>query len=187
MSTDDPDLARVRDLYIGWSVAERLKDVPAPGLGFSDLVAFLLEGRPLSAAQQAALFRSKHLRDQFQRLKEDLALRTGTVSRIVGLPAARAAADDTEMTERSFDDGIVTLVPSAVPNQTYIIITLQNPDAAPTRLLVESRPPGEVASTLLQPPDPDGAIRLLKDIQVEADALLLRLLRTPTSEGTFLV
>lgn len=196
MSTDDPDLTRVKDLYVGYSVAERFRGLPAPPLMFGDLVAFFIAGRPLSAAQQAALFRSKSLRDQFQRLKEDLAwrkravdgerLHAGTGDHVVGLPALRAAADDAEVSERTFDEGAVRLVASAVSHHVYVVIRLNSPASAPTRLIVESDPPGEVASTVLPSPEADGVIVILKDITVEPEALLLRLLRSPTTVGTFL-
>lgn len=195
MPTNEPDLDRVKELYVNWTVAERRADDSHPVLPFAHLVAFFLDGTPLSRAQQAALFRSPHLRDQFQRIKSDLAWRLGTTegahhdgaigTRIVGLPAARAAADDAQLSRREFDEGTLSLIQSAVPHHVYVLIRLRDPGHPPSRLVLEGSPPGEVAITTLPRPDPDGTIRLLKNLNVESEALFLRLLRSPTTEGTF--
>jgi hypothetical protein len=196
----NPNLNRVEELYVAWTLAEETPAAPRPALTFGELVAFLVEGRKLTQAQQQFLFANRKLRADFQRLKQDLAHRVidrteraEARTRVFEMPALAAAASDREVDERSFDGASLRLRPSAQPGQVYIIVQFDDPASAPSALLVESAA-GEMARMALtvdekgsrRELDDDGRLLLVKDLGNETDAQLVRLIRDPLSTGVFL-
>jgi hypothetical protein len=196
----NPNLNRVEELYVAWTLAEETPAAPRPALTFGELVAFLVEGRKLTQAQQQFLFANRKLRADFQRLKQDLAHRVidrteraEARTRVFEMPALAAAASDREVDERSFDGASLRVRPSAQPGQVYIIVQFDDPASAPSALLVESAA-GEMARMALtvdekgsrRELDDDGRLLLVKDLGNETDAQLVRLIRDPLSTGVFL-
>ena len=197
MPTDRPDLDRVDERYEAWTVAEEGPPVRAPALSFGDLVSFLSRGGSLTSDQQRLLFKDRRLRAEFQRLKEEFAASlpdddaAGPVRderigrRLFTMPAMAAAATDREVDERTFAGGTVRIRASRVPNQIYVLVTLEDARRPPRALLLEGSE-GETLMLDLPEPHEDDVIRILKDLRRAEDAAVIRLLRAPATSGTFL-
>lgn len=200
MTSDNPNLHRIEDLYVAWTLAEETAPAHRAPLSIGDLVAFLAKGKPLTHAQHRALFTNPRLRADMQRLKEELAYRisgdertesreAADTRRAFRMPALAAAATDREIDERSFDGASLRVCPSARPGHVFVILQFEDPTNTPSALLVES-PEGEMVRMALPAMYLDGEgdsrITLVKDTANAADALLISLLRNPASTGIFL-
>src|SRR3954470_9640347 len=74
MPADDAEvLRRAEELYHAWTLLDETKP-SRPPLTFSDLVAFVSDGKPLTHEQQRALFASPTLRTHYDCLKHDFAV-----------------------------------------------------------------------------------------------------------------
>lgn len=135
----------------------------------SMLWAHLTGAAPLPAGRlAAALLADPELRDTLRGMLPRAAVATGA--------RVAAAASDDRVTERAGDGFRLRLLPArGVPDQTWIMIMLDRPDPAPTRLTVL---PGDGApvSVALDPPS-DGTVQLL----VASRSDLVRGLADPTS------
>jgi len=101
------------------------------------------------------------------------------------LPAL-AAASDGALTTRRFEGGRVSIHPSRVPGQTYVILRFGNPSGAPRMMLLESAA-GEFVKRALPTVDQNGEATMVLNERSAADAGFLRLLADPTSTGTFVL
>jgi hypothetical protein len=180
------------------SFAQIRKTSQQPAVSEADLVAFLIEGRALSHAQQRALFADPGLREQFRALKAQhavaLAPRADTTSsaepaaapNLLAMPSLRAAATDPGARfSRKLAGGELQIHPAGVGNQVYVVFTLDDAAANPRILVVERARDMKLARIALPPAD-DSEILLVKDLDLPADAELIDLLRDPSSTGAFL-
>jgi len=147
-------------------------------LGIADLVDFLNDpARALTMEEQRALFADPKLRADYRRLKAQAA--------VVEMPAL-AAASDGAVNARRFEGGSVSIHPSRVPGQSYVIVRFTRPACSPRMMLLEG-PDGTVAKRALPEGDTSGEIMMVLDARSDADAGFLRLLADPTSTGTFVL
>ena len=120
------------------------------------------------AALAAALLADPSLRETLAGMLARAALAVG--------PAVAAAATGALVSERAGDGFRLRLLPSrADSDQTWIMIALDRPNAAPTRLTVLP-PAGSPATVALDPPV-DGTVQL----SAATDSLLVRVLADPAA------
>jgi len=166
--------------------------MPAARIGAAEIEALFRDGKGLSHEQQRQLFLNPQLRSLFAKCKQDYAVPLSVVrgaSRpsggVVEMQRQAAAASDGGVDQRSFDGGTAKIVKSRKREEMIIVFTLVGWERPPRALLLEGSD-GELAHSDLPQPDRDGKFLLIKNMDKEADATFVRLLRDPTSSGTFL-
>jgi len=170
------DLARRADALYAARTAMAEATRPPRRLGIAELIQFLNEpGRALTLEEQRALFADPKLRADFRRLKAQATM--------FELPAL-AAAGTGDVTARRFEGGSVTIHPSRVRGQIYVILRFPASAGAPRTMLLESTA-GDLLKRALPAADPNGEVMMVLDERSAADAAFLRLLSDPTSTGTF--
>jgi|SRR5882672_7425702 len=151
---------------------------PRRRIGLAEIVQYLNDpARALSMDEQRALFSDPKLRADFRRLK--------TAAAAAELPAL-AAASDGNVKARRFEGGSISIHPSRVPGQIYVILHFAWPSGAPRMMLLESTA-GELVKRALPAADQNGEVTMVLDERSAADAGFLRLLADPTSTGTFVL
>ena len=187
LKSDDELRRRAGELFRAWTLAEITGHNAESLLTLGDLVAFLIEGRPLSGEQQSFLFSNPRLRSDFKRLIEVFGHALPSAGRpILRMPALAAAASDREVNDRVFEGATVRIRPSIIGQQFFVQLTMEDPKASPSSLVIELPEENLTASSVLEPPDGEGRILMIKDIADKDDGLFVRLLRDPRSTGTFL-
>jgi hypothetical protein len=178
MTTDTDDIARRADqLYAARSALADAKR-PTRRFGVAEIVQFLNDpSRSLSPDEQRALFTDPRLRADYRRLKSQ----TTTFE----LPAL-AAASSGAVNARRFEGGNVSIHPSRVPGQIYVILRFAAPADTPRMMLLESAA-GDLLKRALPAADQQGEVMMVLNERSEADAGFLRLLADPTSTGTFVI
>ena len=147
-------------------------------LGVAEIVQFLSDPRrSLSMEEQRALFSDPRLRADYRRLKSQLS-----VSELPALAAASVGDVDT----RRFEGGTLSIHPSRVAGQVYVVLRLSSPGGPPRTMLLESAA-GDLLKRSLPVPDGQGELMLVLDRKIAADEAFLRLLSDPTSTGSFLL
>jgi len=159
----------------GLSEDVRPSDLP---LTFAQLVQFLSNPQAaLTAEQWRACRENPRLKADYAALKQRLC--------VAELPQA-AAASQGDLEERIFPGGRLSLRPSVVPGQVYLIVSIESEITVPRILLLEGKD-GEVDRVALPEPDPDGTMLIILDtLKNEGDARAVRLLRDPSSSGFLL-
>lgn len=145
-------------------------DLPAPaGLSPSALWAHVTGMAPIPRAElAAALLADPGLRETLAGLMQRVALATG--------PRVAAASTGERVTERGGDGFRLRLLPArGAVDQTWVMIELDRPDPAPSRLTVlpADGPPESVALDL----PVDGAVQVL----AETSSALVRALADPVA------
>jgi len=178
MTTDTDDIARRADqLYAARSALSEAKR-PTRRFGVAEIVQFLNDpSRSLSPEEQRALFTDPRLRADYRRLKSQATT--------FELPALAAASSGT-VSARRFEGGSVSIHPSRVPGQIYLILRFASPADTPRMMLLESAA-GDLLKRALPPADQQGEVMMVLNERSEADAGFLRLLADPTSTGTFVI
>jgi hypothetical protein len=177
-STDHEEIALRADKIYAARTALAEAERPAHRLGIAEIVRFLNDpGRSLSMEDQRALFADPKLRADYRRLK--------ALSAIADLPAL-AAASAGEVNARRFEGGTLTMHPSRVPDQIYVLLRFNWPTSVPRMLLLESAQ-GELIKRSLPAADAGGEAMMVLDQKNASDAGFLRLLSDPTSTGSFLL
>src|SRR5439155_10572128 len=98
--------------------------------GVAELMQFLSDPqRSLTPDEQRSLFADPQLRADFRRVKSRLSA--------VELPALAAASAGT-VDARRFDGGTISIHPSRVPGQTYVIARFGWPAGSPRTMLLEA-------------------------------------------------
>jgi hypothetical protein len=176
MTADTDDIAlRADQLYAARSALAEAKR-PARRFGVAEIVQFLNDpSRSLTTDEQRALFTDPRLRADYRRLK--------TQATTFEMPAL-AAASSGAVNARRFEGGTVTIHPSRVPGQIYVILRFAEPSGAPRMILLESAE-GDLVKRALPAADPQGEIMMV--LNERSDAGFLRLLSDPTSTGTFVL
>jgi hypothetical protein len=146
-------------------------------LGVAEILQFLNDPQhSLSMEEQRALFADPKLRADYRRLKSQVA--------IAELPAL-AAASAGDVNSRRFDGGTVSIHPSRVHGQIYVILRFNWPTPPRTMLLEDTG--GDLVKRSLPPVDANGEIMMVLDEKKTSDAAFLRMIRDPTSMGSFLL
>jgi hypothetical protein len=146
--------------------------------GVAEIVQFLNDpGRSLTMEEQQSLFANPKLRADYRRLKSQVA--------IAELPAL-AAASAGDVNTRRFEGGTVSIHPSRVPGQIYVVLRFNWPAGPPRTMLLESAG-GDLIKRVLPPADPNGEIMMVLDEKRSSDQGFLRLISDPTSTGSFLL
>jgi hypothetical protein len=179
MTTEtENDVARRADqLYAARSA---LADAGRPRhrFGVAEIVHFLGDpARSLTPEEQRALFADPRLRADYRRLKAQATT--------FEMPAL-AAASSGSVNARRFDGGSITIHPSRIPGQLYVIVRFNEPASSPRAMLLESTT-GDLVKRALPIADQQGDVMMVLDENNDADAGFLRLLADPTSTGTFVV
>ncbi len=178
MTRTPEDIERRADqLYAARSA---LADTEPTGrrLGVAEIVQFLSDPRrSLSMEEQRSLFADPRLRADYRRLK--------SLHSISELPAL-AAASVGDVDARRFEGGTLSIHPSRVAGQVYVVLRLSSPAGPPSTMLLEGAA-GELVKRSLPAPDGNGEIMLVLDRKIAADEAFLRLLSDPTSTGSFLL
>jgi len=177
-AADQPDDIdrRAERLYAARSVLAETRP-STRRLGIAEIVQFLTDpARSLTIEEQRALFSDPRLRADYRRLKAQAS--------VAELPAL-AAASAGEVNSRRFEGGNVSIHPSRVSGQIYVILRFTPPSGVPRTILLEGDE-GEVTKRALPSPDANGEVMIVLDERNGADANFLRLLSDPTSTGTFL-
>jgi hypothetical protein len=178
MTTDTDDIAHRADQLFAARSALAEARRPTRRLGIAEIVQFLNDpSRTLSPEEQRALFTDPRLRADYRRLKSQ-----ATVFELPALAAASSGAVDA----RRFEGGTVTIHPSRLPGQIYVILRFTSPADAPRMMLLEGAA-GDLLKRTLPPADQQGEIMMVLNERSEADAGFLRLLGDPTSTGTFVL
>jgi hypothetical protein len=179
MTTEtENDFARHADrLYAARSALADTKP-PRHRLGVAEIVQFLNDpSRSLTPEEQRALFTDPRLRADYRRLKAQATT--------FEMPAL-AAASSGNVNTRRFDGGSITIHPSRIAGQLYVIMRFNRPDGSPRTMLLESES-GELVKRALPGADQQGEVMMVLNEKNETDAGFLRLLADPTSTGTFMV
>jgi hypothetical protein len=179
MNTEaENDLAHRADrLYAARSALAEAKP-PRHRFGIAEIVQFLSDPtRSLTPAEQRSLFTDPRLRADFRRLKERATS--------FEMPAL-AAASSGNVNARRFDGGSISIHPSRIAGQLYVIVRFNSPADAPRAMLLESTS-GDLVKRALPSADQLGEVMMVLNENDEADASFLRLLADPTSTGTFVV
>ena len=173
---DDDTALRAEKLYAAHSaLAETGRSTRR--LGVAEIVQFLSDPeRRLSMEEQRSLFADAQLRADYRRLKSRMA--------IAELPALAAASTGT-VNARRFEGGTVSIHPSRVHGQVYVILRFSWP--APPRSMLLEDSAGDLLKRQLPPADPNGEVMMVLDEKEASDARFLRLLADPTSTGSFLL
>jgi hypothetical protein len=151
---------------------------PARRAGVAEIVQFLNDpGRSLSMEGQRALLTDPRSRADYRRLKAQVS--------VAEFPAL-AAASAGDVNSRRFDDGTVSIHPSRVPAQIYVVLSFSWPAKPPRTMLIESAG-GDLIKRSLPSADPNGEIMMILDRKSASDAGFLRLITDPTSTGSFLL
>ncbi len=176
MTADTDDIARRADqLYAARSALAEAKR-PTRRFGVAEIVQFLNDpSRSLSPEEQRALFTDSRLRADYRRLKAQ-----ATTFELPALAAASSGA----VNARRFEGGTVSIHPSRVAGQIYVILRFTSPADAPRMMLLESAA-GEFLKRALPAADPQGEVMMVLNERSDAD--FLRLLADPTSTGTFVL
>ena len=178
MPAEQPTVSqRAEDLYVARSVASNAPVEQLP-VSFADVLRYLTDpSTHLTPAQWRFCKQHPRLRADYDALIKNLAL--------AALPQATAASQG-ELQERDFPGGILRIRPSSIPGQVYLIFSIEPGVRAPRLLMIEGAA-GNVARISLPEPDADGSMLVIQDTaRNEADANAVRLLRDPTTSGTFL-
>lgn len=180
MTTPDhtDDVLRHADtLYAARSALAETERSPRR-FGVAEIVQFLNDpGRSLSMEEQRSLFADPKLRADYRRLKSQVAF--------AELPAL-AAASAGDVNTRRFEGGTVSIHPSRVPGQVYVVLRFSWPAGAPRIMLLENSG-GDLIKRSLPPADPNGEIMMVLDEKSSSDQGFLRLISDPTSTGSFLL
>jgi len=151
---------------------------PARRLGVAEITQFLSDPRrSLSMEEQRALFTDPQLRADYRRLKAQMS--------VIELPAL-AAASDGDVTTRRFEGGTVSIHPSRIPGQVYVVLRFSWPAGAPRIMLLETNA-GILVKRSLPPADSQGEMMMVLDEKSSPDQSFLRLILDPTSTGSFLL
>jgi hypothetical protein len=179
MTTEtENDFARRADqLYAARSALADTKR-PQHRFGVAEIVQFLSDPtRSLTPGEQRALFADARLRADYRRLKAQATT--------FEMPAL-AAASSGNVSARRFDGGSITIHPSRIAGQLYVIVHFNEPGSSPRAILLESTT-GDLVKRALPSADQQGDVMMVLDENNDADAGFLRLLADPTSIGTFVV
>jgi hypothetical protein len=179
MTTEtESDFARRADqLYAARSALADTKG-PQRRFGIAEIVQFLSDpSRSLTSEEQRALFADPRLRSDYRRLKAQATT--------FEMPAL-AAASSGNVNARRFDGGSITIHPSRIPGQLYVILRFNWPANSPRAMLLEGAT-GDLVKRALPSADQQGEVMMVLDENNDADAGFLRLLADPTSTGTFVV
>ena len=151
---------------------------PRHRFGVAEIVQFLSDpSRALTPEEQRALFTDPRLRADYRRLKAQATT--------FELPAL-AAASSGNVDARRFEGGSITIHPSRIPGQLYVIVRFNSPTETPRAILLEGTE-GDLVKRALPSTDQHGEMMMVLDEKNEADAGFLRLLADPMSTGTFVV
>jgi hypothetical protein len=178
MTADTEDIARRADkLYAARSaLAEATR--PTRRFGIAEIVQFLSDpSRSLTAEEQRALFTEPRLRADYRHLKAQ-----ATTFELPALAAASSGAVD----QRRFEGGNISIHPSRVAGQIYVILRFSWPTNAPRMMLLESAE-GHLLKRALPSADKQGEVMMVLNERSDVDAGFLRLLTDPTSTGTFVL
>ena len=177
-SADHDEIAlRAEKLYAARSaLAETARSTRR--LGVAEIARFLSDPAcSLSMEDQQALFADPKLRADFRRLK--------SLNMVADMPAL-AAASAGDVNSRRFDGGALTIHPSRVAGQTYVVLRFTRSVSPPRTLLLENAQ-GDLIKRSLPPADASGEAMIVLDENNAADAAFLRLISDPTSTGSFLI
>jgi hypothetical protein len=151
---------------------------PRRRLGVAEIVRFLDDPDcSLSMEEQRALFADPKLRADYRRLKSQV-----TVADMPVLAAASAG----NVRSRRFDGGTLTIHPSRVPGQIYVLLRFSWPASPPRTLLLENAQ-GDLVKRSLPQADASGEVMMVLDEKSTSDAGFLRLISDPTATGSFLL
>jgi hypothetical protein len=146
-------------------------------LGVAEIMQFLADPeRSLSMAEQRSLFADPQVRADYRRLKSQIA--------VAELPAL-AAASTGDVSSRRFDGGMVSLHPSRVQGQVYVVLRFSWPTPPRTMLLEDAK--GDLVKRALPPADQNGELIMVLDESKASDARFLRMISDPTATGSFLL
>jgi hypothetical protein len=174
----DNDIARRADRLFAARSAVADTKRPRHHFGIAEIVQFLSDpSRSLTAEEQRSLFADPRLRADYRRLKAQ----TTTFE----LPAL-AAASSGNVNARRFDGGSLTIHPSRIPGQIYVILRFNWPANSPRMILLESAA-GDLVKRALPNADQQGEVMMVLNERSDVDAGFLRLLADPTSTGTFVL
>jgi hypothetical protein len=178
MTTDTDDIAQRADrLYAARSALADAKP-PRHRFGIAEIMHFLDDpSRSLTSEEQRALFSDPRLRADYRRLKAQ-----ATAFEMPALAAASSGA----VNARRFEGGSITMHPSRVPGQIYVILRFNWP-AGPPRMMLLENTAGDVVKRALPAADQQGEVIMVLDERSDADAGFLRLLADSTSTGTFVL
>jgi hypothetical protein len=178
MPAENDDIAQIAGrIYAARSGMAEVKP-PKHRLGIAEIMHFLNDpSRSLLPEEQRALFADPRVRADYRRLKAQATA--------FELPAL-AAASSGEVNSRQFEGGTISIHPSRVAGQSYVIFRFSQPSNAPRMILIESRA-GEFIKRALPAADAQGEVMLIMDGRNEEDASFLRLLTDPDSAGTFVL
>jgi hypothetical protein len=176
--TEADDIAlRADKLYAARSALAETER-PTRRLGVAEIVQFLNDPRrSLSMEEQRSLFADPQLRADYRRLKSQVA--------IAELPAL-AAASAGNVNSRRFEGGTVSIHPSRVPGQVYVVLRFKWPAGPPRTMLLENAG-GELIKRSLPAADSSGEVMMVLDEKSVPDQGFLRLISDPTSTGSFLL
>ena len=145
-------------------------------LGVAEIIQFINDPkRSLTPDEQRSLFSDSRLRADYRRLKERAAS--------FEMPAL-AAASSGNVSTRRFDGGTISIHPSRIAGQLYVILRFNSATDVPRAILLESAA-GEILKRALPDADQQGEMMMVLNESNETDASFLRLLGDPTSTGTF--
>ena len=178
MTDSDHDIAdRADQLYAARTALAEPKR-PRHRFGVAEIVSFLSDpSRSLAPEEQRALFADPRLRADYRRLKAQATT--------FELPAL-AAASSGNVDARRFEGGSISIHPSRVPGQIYVILRFSWPAGTPRMVLLESGA-GDIVKRAIPAADQQGQAMMVLDERSEADAGFLRLLGDPTVTGTFVL
>jgi hypothetical protein len=178
MTTETDDIAHRADRLFAARGALADTRRPRHRFGIAEIVQYLNDpSRSLAPEEQRALFADPRLRADYRRLKAQ--------STTFELPAL-AAASSGSVNARRFDGGSITIHPSRIPGQIYVIVRFNAPANTPRMMLLESAT-GDLFKRALPNADQQGEVMMVLNERSEADAGFLRLLADPTSTGTFVL
>jgi hypothetical protein len=179
MTTDtEDDIARRADRLYAARTALAETRRPTHRFGIAEIVQFLNDPtRSLAPEEQRALFSDPRLRADYRRLKAQ-----ATTFEMPALAAASSGA----VNARRFEGGSVSIHPSRVPGQIYVILRFSWPSGPPRMMLLESAT-GDLLKRALPAADQQGEVMMVLNERSDADAGFLRLLADPTTNGTFVL
>jgi hypothetical protein len=173
--TDDDIAHRADRLFAARSALAETKP-PRHRFGITEIVAFLNDpSRSLTLQEQRALFADPRLRADYRRLKAQ--------ANTFELPAL-AAASSGNVNARRFEGGTITIHPSRVPGQVYVVLRFDASIHSPRMILLESAA-GDLVKRALPAADQQNEVMMVLDKSSDAD--FLGLLADPTSTGTFVL
>jgi len=178
MTDSDHDIAdRADRLYAARTALSETRR-PKHRFGVAEIIGFLNDpNRSLTSEEQRALFTDPRLRADYRRLKAQATT--------FELPAL-AAASSGNVNSRRFEGGSISIHPSRVPGQTYVILRFSGAEGTPRMVLLESTA-GDIVKRAIPAADQEGQAMMVLDERSETDAGFLRLLGDPTVTGTFVL